>query len=383
MVIIQPADWQESTANYKYVVDVFGRTSDDDVVKVRITGFSPYFYIKYSEGYSVNGVIKKLEEVANKTNRSTRTIQFNSLRFIVEEKLDAMNGFNGLVPIKVWKVVCPSLQTFKAATRAADKCFVTYETDLPPYIRLFHELDIYPASPISFEAEPEDVPEDVNVDICYTVHYKDLKSCPNEKIALYLLAYDIEVYSDTGNFPMASNEKDEITQIGMSFRYSDDMLNSYKRLVLVNGTVEPSKDPSVEFIACKNERDLLMRFRDVIESENPDAICGYNTFGFDDGYIAERAERLMLDMRLGRVDPNAWKDTRDCLETEKKTFELASGKFAVRYFCTPGRLPIDLLLSVRREQNLDSYKLDNVSMTFLRDKVTNLVKIAGAATEMY
>jgi DNA polymerase elongation subunit (family B) len=58
------------------------------------------------------------------------------------------------------------------------------------------------------------------------------------------------------------------------------------------------------------------------------------------------------------------------VKTEKKTFELASGKYAVRYFDIPGRLPIDLLLSIRREQNLDSYKLDNACNTFLRDKVT-------------
>jgi DNA polymerase delta subunit 1 len=48
-----------------------------------------------------------------------------------------------------------------------------------------------------------------------------------------------------------------------------------------------------------------------------------------------------------------------------------------------GRLGIDLLLSVRREQNLDSYKLDNVANTFLRDKVTNIVIITGAPTRMF
>ena len=71
------------------------------------------------------------------------------------------------------------------------------------------------------------------------------------------------------------------------------------------------------------------------------------------------------------------------MKTERKTFELASGKYAVRYFDLPGRLPIDLLLSVRREQNLDSYKLDNVANTFLRDKVTKIVILTGAKTQQY
>lgn len=390
MVVIQPCDWQESTQNYKYVVDVFGRTAEDDVVKVRLTGFSPYFYVKYDPEYTSGTLIKKLEEIANQTNRkfgNTKQVHFFNLKITVEEKLDAMNGFQGLAPIKVWKVVCPSLQMFKSAGRAADKLFTTFETDLPPYIRLFHELDLFPASPFSFEADSEPVPEDVNVDVCYSISYDEIKACPNEKIGMYLLSYDIEVYSDSGNFPVASNEKDEIIQIGMSFRYSDDMLTPHRRLVLVNRGCDKSTDPGIEFIACRDERDLLNKFRDIIHTENPDAICGYNTFGFDDGYISDRAEFLRIPMRLGRVDPNAWKDdsyqSRRYLEFEKKKFELASGTFEVRYAQMPGRLPVDLLLSVRREQNLDSYKLDNVATTFLRDKVVSVVELTGAKTQMY
>ena len=386
MVILQPCDWQERDLNYKYVVDVFGRSKDDDVVKVRLTGFSPYFYIKYDESYSTGGLIKELQiqvTEANKKYKNPRPVNLDSLKITIENKLDAMSGFSGLTPIKVWKVVCPTLKLFKSVGKAAEKLFTTYETDLPPYIRLFHELDISPASPISFDSESIDLEENVVVDACYEVNYNDIESCPNENIPMYLLAYDIEVFSDSGQFPVSSNPGDEITEIGMSFRYSDDMLNSYRRIVLVNGTTTESEDPTVEFIACKNEKDLLTKFRDIINTENPDAICGFNTFGFDDSYIADRAQRHYIEMRLGRIDMNDWKDHRECVETQKKKFELASGTFAVRYFDMPGRLPIDLLLSVRREQNLDSYKLDNVASTFLRDKVTKLERIDKTHIKIY
>jgi DNA polymerase elongation subunit (family B) len=123
-------------------------------------------------------------------------------------------------------------------------------------------------------------------------------------------------------------------------------------------------------VSCKNEKDLLKKFEQCIQTENPDAIAGYNTFGFDDGYIADRAKYNRLELQFGRSDYMKWK--QDFVKTESKTFELASGKFAVRYMDMAGRLPIDLLLSVRREQNLDYYKLDNVATTFLRDKVTNV-----------
>jgi DNA polymerase elongation subunit (family B) len=102
--------------------------------------------------------------------------------------------------------------------------------------------------------------------------------------------------------------------------------------------------------------------------ENPDVLAGYNTFGFDDGYIAERAKFRGLSLDFGRMASNQWRD-RECVKTEKKTFELASGKFAVRYIDMPGRLAMDLFLTMRREHNLDSYKLDNVANTFLRGNV--------------
>jgi DNA polymerase elongation subunit (family B) len=81
--------------------------------------------------------------------------------------------------------------------------------------------------------------------------------------------------------------------------------------------------------------------------------------------MVERAKINGLTLNLGRG--SIWGDT-----LQKKTFELASGKYEVQYMKTPGRLTIDLLLNMRREHNLDSYTLDNVASTFLRDKVVSL-----------
>lgn len=383
MVVLQPCDWQESDVQFKYTVDVFGRTAEDDVVRVRLTGFSPYFYLRAEEGENPSIVTAALEAGSGK--------RLLGLKVVQELKLDAMKGFNGLEPTRVWKISCPALWMFKTVIRTLKqgakigsrkvRIEDIYEANLPPFIRLFHELDISPASPISFEGDPEDVEEGVHVDLAYRVNYKDIIPTPSASIPMYIASYDIEVYSDSGMFPVSSNDKDEIIQIGVSFRYSDDMLSSYRRLVFVNGTVEPSKDSSVEFIPCRNEKDLLLRFEKLIRDENPDAICGFNTFGFDDGYIADRAEKLEIQLNFGRTEGSSWK--QESVNTEKKKFELASGTFAVRYFEMHGRLPIDLLLSVRREQNLDSYKLDNVATTFLRDKVTNIVIVAGGKTRMF
>uniref|UniRef100_A0A6C0B1S4 DNA polymerase n=1 Tax=viral metagenome TaxID=1070528 RepID=A0A6C0B1S4_9ZZZZ len=366
---LQPCDWREYDHKFKYVVDIYGRTHEGDVARVRITDFKPYFYLRALPSETAAQISSAISGV--------KTIQ--GMKITEEYKLDAMRGFNGLQSIRVWKLAFPALWAFKLIAKELRNGLKignrkvqvedVFESNLPPYLRLFHERDISPASPIKFDGENDTISEDERVNVAYKVTYTSVEAFPGISIPLYVLSYDIEVYSASGNFPQASNREDEIIQIGLSFRWSDDLMTPVERYVLISGTCEPS--PDVKYVSCTNEQDLLLKFKQYIQAEDPDMIVGYNTFGFDDGYIAERCELHHIELQLGRSDTRQWGRT-EMIKTEKKTFELASGKYAVRYFDLPGRLPIDLLLSIRREQNLDSYKLDNVASTFLRDKVTKI-----------
>jgi DNA polymerase elongation subunit (family B) len=368
---LQPCDWREYDHKFKYVVDIYGRTHEGDVARVRVTNFKPYFYLRALSTETAAQISSAISGV--------KTIQ--GMKITEEHKLDAMRGFNGLESIRVWKLAFPALWAFKLIAKELRNGLKignrkvqvedVFESNLPPYLRLFHERDISPASPIKFEAENDLIGEDERVNIAYKVPYTSVEAFPSINIPLYVLSYDIEVYSESGNFPVSSNREDEIIQIGMSFRWSDDLMTPVERYVLISGTCEQS-DSDVKYISCTNEQDLLLKFKQYIQAEDPDMIVGYNTFGFDDSYIAERCQLHRIELQLGRSDTRQWGSRHDMIKTEKKTFELASGKYAVRYFDLPGRLPIDLLLSIRREQNLDSYKLDNVASTFLRDKVTKV-----------
>jgi len=374
---LQPCDWREHDEKFKYVVDVYGRTHEGDVARVRITDFRPYFYIRAFRTESAGVITDAINKIKNITG----------LRVTEEHKLDAMRGFNGLSTIRVWKLEFPALWAYKSVAKEmkngmkiGDRRVYTediFESNLPPYLRLFHERDIQPATPIQFDGPRTQEGQLV----CFQVSYKNITPFAGITIPLYVLSYDIEVYSASGQFPVSSNPSDEIIQIGLSFRWSDDLMAPVERYVLISGTCE--EDPTVKYISCRNEQDLLLKFKEYVCAEDPDVIVGYNTFGFDDGYIAERAELHRVELQLGRMDTQSWGTRFDMVKTEKKTFELASGKYAVRYFDLPGRLPIDLLLSIRREQNLDSYKLDNVASTFLRDKVTDLIIITGASNFQY
>lgn len=352
---MQPCDWQEHDFGQNYVIDAYGRSPDKETLRVRILNFKPYFYMKPQDGVVFGTGIK------------TST----------HEKFDIFAGFNGFKAIEVLKVECPTLFSYREAIKLAkSENAVLYEANIPPFLRFFHERGISPASPFLFQPkklDPNSENEDIRCDRCYIADYQDISSDSGSTIPLKVCCYDLEVFSESGQFPMATNPSDQIIQIGITMRWSTDMMAPILRKVLVLGTA--TEDPLIE--SFPSEADLLQEFANFIGKENPDIICGYNTFGFDDAYLVRRAQFRKLKLQFGRARVGNSKRPKPLTEEllEHKTFELASGKYDVNYIRMPGRLAIDLLLNMRREHTLDSYKLDSVAAVFLRDKV---VKVEGA-----
>lgn len=418
VLTLQPCDWNEhDDSTGKYVVDVYGRT-EESATMVRIEGFKPYFWA--DPGSSTIAQFKQ-KLAAEKITKVIVT---------AHEKFDAWAGYNGFKPVSVWKVEVESLREWRGAAKVAKSLFSQiYESNLPPFLRLFHDRDIGPASPIMFQPSRK-------IENGWATNVRDVTADPSKSIPLKIAAYDIECMSGSGRFPIAVKEwsyigeqihedlcdeslpeeltiadivdrrlrleggvfpsdfkqkiltpllhtvdtdngeaiaaalgkklgkriGDAVIQIGITIRWSTDMLTNVKRRVFVLGGVSGSP----EFIGCDTEADVIEQFVEFIQEENPDVICGYNTYGFDDKYLMDRATLNGLGKaQFGRIA--AWGDP-----LENKTFELASGKYNVNYLKMPGRLSIDLLLNMRREHNLDSYTLDNVASTFLRDKVVRI-----------
>ena len=371
---LQPCDWHEHDTAGNFVVDVFGRTDEGHVACLRIKGFKPYFYVRG----------RKPELLGVTCTKVT--------------KYDVFAGFDDLKQIEVWKVVCDTKAKMMEAIKKCDlvkqeaiksiqkaggtkadmkKCDgTTYESGLPPFIRLFHERHLGPGSAITFKEHRLQIPMDqdtdeplYNVDRFY--HCDLLEVFPSTaNIPLKVACYDLEMYSQSGLFPQAKKD-DPIVQMGVSYRWSDKLLEPIRRVVYVVGSVDASDDDT-KFIACESEEDMLFKFAHEIRTQNPDVMCGYNTFGFDDAYIEDRCDKLGITdfIDLSRFQSKTKKgDTWGVKFSETKKFELASGKYDLRFLTLRGRLGLDLLLNMRREHSLDSFKLDSVASTFLRDKV--------------
>ena len=92
---------------------------------------------------------------------------------------------------------------------------------------------------------------------------------------------DIEVAADEG-FPDIRKADKEINAITLEFN---------GQYVALGCQPYTPKADNVEYILCKDEANLLMRFLDCWRAIDPDVITGWNVEGFDIPYIINRIKK--------------------------------------------------------------------------------------------
>lgn len=166
---------------------------------------------------------------------------------------------------------------------------------------------------------------------------------------------------------------DAIIQIGSTFHYYGEKEVCHKH-ILTLGACDVIHDAEVK--CCTSETELLLEWRNMIQSYNPDVITGYNIFGFDMSYVFTRAKELGLTsyesgrssippldndfLKIGRIK-GKMSDFKEVILQSS-----ALGDNILKYMDMEGRVLVDMMKVVQRDHKLDSYKLDNVAHTFLK-----------------
>jgi DNA polymerase elongation subunit (family B) len=182
---------------------------------------------------------------------------------------------------------------------------------------------------------------------------------------------------------------DEVTFIGSTFmRYGEP--EPYMNHCFVVGSCDEVDGVVIE--TAESEREMLIRWTELVCRENPDIIIGYNIFGFDYEFMFRRAtetscERIFLQLsrRLGELcvkESFAKEGQEPPLDIEHTTIALASGDYDLKYVKTTGRLPIDMYMYLRREYNFGSYKLDDMASYFISDEIKR-VEVVADTTHLY
>jgi DNA polymerase elongation subunit (family B) len=184
-------------------------------------------------------------------------------------------------------------------------------------------------------------------------------------------------------------EGDKVTFIGSTFlKYGE--AEPYMNHCIALGTCDPVDGAIIESVT--NETDLLMKWAELIQKENPDIMIGYNIFGFDYEFMFRRAQEnrcerefLCLSRKINEICANEDKDRNLTIENTK--MQIASGEYDLRFFKMTGRLQIDMYAYFRRDFNLSSYKLDDVAGQYISDSIKKAIcsthDVYGDVTELY
>ena len=161
-------------------------------------------------------------------------------------------------------------------------------------------------------------------------------------------------------------EGDYVTFIGSTFVTYGENESSLNHCICLGNTTNLEKKNQV--IECyEDEKEVLLAWTKLIQTEDPDIIIGYNIFGFDYPFMFDRADEhdcVQEFLAFSRYD-----DGEETEELEETSIILASGAYELKYPPMEGRLQIDVFTYMRKEFILPSYKLDYVSSYLISDKV--------------
>jgi DNA polymerase delta subunit 1 len=282
----------------------------------------------------------------------------------------SMWGFTNGATMRVGQLAFPTNRAAQRARYGLKRASTTtYEASVDPLVRLFHVRGVRPGAWATVRPRASHVDGD-------TVHvlagFRDLGPCARaDKPRLQIASWDLECYSESGNFPIATNPSDKIIQIAVTL--SDYASGESTTTVVCLGETDPL--PDVEVVPMATEEDVIAEFARLVAGA--DVLLSYNGNQFDWRYLAGRIG-VLVDDHTGEplVDVSAFGRVRGDpaagtpVETSLKS--AAYGDNAFFMLATPGQLNLDLLQYVRREHKLDKYSLNAVSEKFLGDAKLDL-----------
>jgi len=184
---------------------------------------------------------------------------------------------------------------------------------------------------------------------------------------------DIETYSPD-EFPVPEEAKHVINVITVY----DSLHNHFYTWGVKSYT---KKDPSVTYIKCSSEEELLKKFINYIEMDHPDILSGWNSEFFDIPYIINRIKKILGDEEAQKLSP--------VLKLYPRAIRGKYGKEQTRWHIE-GISVIDYLDVYRRfcMVQRESYKLNSIAEIELGEtKVdygdTNLSSLADDNWELF
>jgi DNA polymerase elongation subunit (family B) len=362
-----------------YKIRLFGRTNEGKSIFVNVENFTPYFFIEIPTEWDKAKALSLINYIKSKISNPIIIKGFKKFDILEKKKFYGFTGYKNFKFIRLEFINMKSFKTFEYWIER-NKIMNTYlfknptklkiyESNIEPFIRCMHIKKLNACGWVKID-KYSTYDDDISYcEIAIRTNWTNLNAYDNSSVQKFVIAsYDIECMSESGNFPQASNDNDPIIQIGTVFSYYGESEPFYKNIITLGGCEKIKGLEDVEIQSYKDEKKVLLAWTKLIQKYNPDIITGYNINGFDFQYIHGRAKKLGIVSRFSEL--SKIKDEISEFK-EKKLSSSALGDNLLKYFEMNGRVIIDLMKVLQRDEKLDSFKLDYVASYFIKEKIIN------------
>lgn len=412
---------EDDTCNEIYTMRCMGVTSEGVSITCKITNFTPFYFIKV-QGFMINGkpdafkLNKFLDFIENSyimrkkvddkyVDYYNKCLLRNKCKILEKKDLYGFRDgktyeyirltFNNYTVLKKTKYLFKKPVQINGISNMPIK-YKLYESNFEPFMRFCHMKDITMAGWVKLnKGKYHFTNDEASTQLEVSVNWTDIVGLPKKQdIANFLqMSWDIETYSYNGAFPVADSldkyakssnimtmYPNVIYQIASTFKYYKEDSIAVKHLLTLKkcSPIEIGSD-NVHVIVeeCKTEKDLIIRWLELVNLMDPDIMYTYNGDNFDCSYVFERAKLYGLADKK-ESSRKTWSDGQmfsmmsrlknvPASIKEEKFSSSAYGDSDFMRFYIPGRLNYDLLIHYKRGmKKYPSYKLDYIANEILK-----------------
>ncbi|CAE6425734.1 unnamed protein product [Rhizoctonia solani] len=366
------------------VFGLFGVTPEGHSVLAHVTDFLPYFYIAMPRGYDPNEAHAFIDHLNGQTAPGTvLKIEIVHKRSLWSYRLntrgeDETSPFLKIILSEARNVpkvrdeytsALLVIRNLSSAVAHVSSIAENVTIKACSTAQLLHTKIVgmnwveAPAGAYELRSNSQKIS---NCQIELNIRYDLIKSYPAEgewsKVApLRILSFDIECAGRKGIFPEASI--DPVIQIANMVTVQGETSPFVRNVFTLDDCAHIVGSDVISF---EKEDAMLLAWRKFVEEVDPDVIIGYNIANFDLPYLLDRARALK-----GASDRFPYLGRVKHYKTVTKDTHFSSKAFGQRDSKETqlnGRLQLDMLQYMQREQKLRSYTLNAVCAHFLGEQ---------------